>query len=268
MGVDLPVRVVLVALGLVWAVRARVGLTVVAVTAIFVGLAVAATFLNGLPLVRTVFAATFPWSLPYRHLTFASIGLALIGGAGCVLLSRQWSALRARIPGVRPRRLAFRMGRLLVLTWLILSTFLLSFLLSIEAGGDVSFTADDAAAMAWMRAHVQPGEVVVNDTYADAGIWAPYKAGVAILFYRSFADPETVAQRQLVVDNVARLNQVPDAAAAACALGARYVYYGSANAAWQVRTFPTIEELRASTALEPVFEHGGATVFAVNLTCV
>jgi hypothetical protein len=267
LGVDLPVRVILLALGLFWAVRSRVGLTVVAVTALFVGLALVSTFFNGVPLVRTVFAATYPWSLPYRHLTFASIGFAMLGGAGCVLLIRYWAELRARLPGVRPRRLALRTGRLLVLTWLVLSTFLLGLFLSIEAGGDVSFTSDDAAAMAWMRAHVQPGEIVVNDTYADAGIWAPYKAGVAILFYRSSGDPATDEQRQLVVNNVARLEQNPEAAAAACALGARYVYYGAANAAWQERTFPPIEELQASAALEQVFQQGNATVFRINLNC-
>jgi hypothetical protein len=267
LGVDLPVRVVLIALGLIWALRSRVGLTLVAVTAIFVGLAFVATFLNGVPLVRTVFAATYPWSLPYRHLTFASIGLALIGGAGCVWLMRHWPAVYARIPGVTPRRLAQRMSRLLVITWVILSTFLLTFFLSIEAGGDVSFNSDDAAAMAWMRANVQPGEVVVNDTFADAGIWAPYKAGVEILFHRSFDDPATSAERQAVLENISRLDQVPEARAAVCALGARYVYSGAANAAWQARTFPPIEELQASIALEQVFQQGRATVFKIRLTC-
>jgi hypothetical protein len=267
MGIDLPVRVVLVGIGLIWAVRSRIGLTLVAVTAIFVGLAVVATFLNGVPLVRTVFAATYPWSLPYRHLTFASIGLALIGGAGCVWLIRRWPAVYARIPGVRPRRLVLRMSRLLVITWLILSTFLLTYFLSIEAGGDLSFNADDAAAMAWMRANVQPGEAVVNDTYADAGIWAPYKAGVAILFHRSYDDQATAPERQLVLANISRLEQVPAAQAAACAVGARYVYSGAVNAAWQVRTFPPVQELQASAALEQVFQQGKATVFKIRLSC-
>jgi hypothetical protein len=267
LGVDLPIRVALVALGLVWALRSRVGLTVVATTLIFIGLATIASLFNGVPLVRTIFAATYPWSLPWRHLTFASVGLALIGGAGGVWLIQGWGSFRARLPGVRPKRLAFRLGRLLVITWVIVSTCLLTLLLSIEAGGDVSFTADDAAAMTWMREHVQPGEVVVNDTFADAGIWAPYKAGVAILFYRSVADPATADERQLVLQNVARLDQVPEAAAAACELHARYVFYGAANAGWQVRTFPPIEELRRSTALEEVFNSGKSSVFRTTLNC-
>jgi uncharacterized protein DUF6541 len=66
---------------------------------------------------------------------------------------------------------------------------------------------------------------------------------------------------------VATLDQVPEAAAAACALGARYVYYGAANAAWQVRSFPPIEVMRQSPALETVFEQGKATVFRITLSC-
>jgi hypothetical protein len=267
--VDFPVRIVLVGFGLVWAVRARVGFTVIAITCLFVLLAVVATVFNGLPLVRSVFAATYPWSLPYRHLTFASLGFALTGGAGSVLLADSWISLRWRLAGARPRRIMLRLGRLLVVAWLIVATWLLTFFLSIEAGGDVSFTADDAAAMAWMRSHVAASDVVVNDTFADAGIWAPYKAGVRILFYRSASDPDPTRaqQAQLVLDNVARLDQVPEAAAAACVLDARYVYYGAANAAWQVRSFPVVETMRASKALEPVFEQGKATVFRINLSC-
>jgi len=267
LGVDFPVRIVLVVLGVAWAIRLRVGLTVVAITAIFVALAVIATLFNGLPIVRSVFAATYPWSLPYRHLTFASIGFALIGGGGSVVLGSMWSDLRARARGVRSRRLLLRLGRLLVVTWALISTSLLALLLSIEAGGDVSFTSDDAAAMGWLRAHVSASDVVVNDTFADAGIWAPYKAGVRILFYRSTDDAATRAARQLVLENVGRLDEVPSAAAAACALHADYVYYGAANAAWQVRSFPPLEELRRSAGLEAVFEEGGATVFRINLTC-
>ena len=269
LGVDFPVRIVLVGFGLVWAVRARVGFTVIAITCLFVLLAVVATVFNGLPLVRSVFAATYPWSLPYRHLTFASLGFALTGGAGSVLLADSWISLRWRLAGARPRRIMLRLGRLLVVAWLIVATWLLTFFLSIEAGGDVSFTADDAAAMAWMRSHVAASDVVVNDTFADAGIWAPYKAGVRILFYRSASDPDPTRaqQAQLVLDNVARLDQVPEAAAAACVLDARYVYYGAANAAWQVRSFPVVETMRASKALEPVFEQGKATVFRINLSC-
>lgn len=267
LGVDFPIRIVLVVLGLVAAFRWRVGRSVVAITAIFVALAVVATLFNGVPLVRAVFSATYPWSLPYRHLTFASIGLALIGGAGGVWLMQLWARWRGSLRGVRPRRLLLRLGRLLVVTWALVATWLLTFLLSIEAGGDISFTADDAAAMEWMRANVAPDAVVVNDTFADAGIWAPYKAGVQILVHRSGDDPAVETQRELVLGNIARLEEVPEAKGAACALRARYVYYGAANAAWQERGFPPMDELRRSQALEVVFEQGRATVFRIVLNC-
>jgi len=118
-----------------------------------------------------------------------------------------------------------------------------------------------------MRANVSPSDVVVNDTFADAGIWAPYKADVRILVHRSFDDAAAADARALVLANVGRLDQVPAAAQAACALRARYVYYGAANAAWQVRTFPPLEELRASAALQTAYEAGKATVFRVRLNC-
>jgi hypothetical protein len=114
---------------------------------------------------------------------------------------------------------------------------------------------------------VAPDDGVVNDTFADAGIWAPYKAGVRILFYRSAEDAATAEQRQLVLENVAHLEQNPAAAAAACALNARYVYDGAANSGWQKRTFPPIEELRGSAALREVFAAGDAAVFAINVGC-
>ncbi len=191
----------------------------------------------------------------------------MIAGGGCVLVVGWWSRLVDRVRGEAAHRRLTRVGRLLVVAWVGLSCWALIVLLGIEAGSDMSFTSDDAAAMAWMRSNVGPGEVVVNDTFADAGIWAPYKAGVQILFYRSVDDAATADERQLVLDNVANLDQNSAAAAAACALNARYVYYGAANTAWQVRAFPAIEELRDSPALQQVFEQGNAAVFAIKPDC-
>jgi hypothetical protein len=171
------------------------------------------------------------------------------------------------VQGVAAHRRLDRIGRLLVITWLVLATWALEIFLSIEAGGDVSFTSDDAVAMAWMRQNLEQGAILVNDGFADAGIWAPYKAGVPILIYRSVIDLATYDSRELIFENVASLDQNQDAAAAACALNARYVYHGAANAAWQVRSFPPVEVLRASPALEEVFSKGEAVVFRVRLPC-
>jgi hypothetical protein len=239
----------------------------VAITSVFVAMAVITTLFNSVPVVRTVFAATYPWSLPYRHLTFASIGLAMLAGAGFVFVGSRWSTWLVRVRGEMARRRLSRIGRLLVVTWLVLSCWAIIVLLGIEADRVGSMTGDDTAAMGWLQANVRPGEVVVNDTYADAGIWAPYKAGVEIMFYRSVSDPSTLDARQLVLDNVASLDQNPAAATAACALNARYVYYGAANTAWQSRAFPPLENLRNSAALAEVFAHGYAAVFAIKSAC-
>jgi hypothetical protein len=87
------------------------------------------------------------------------------------------------------------------------------------------------------------------------------------MFYRSVDDPATAGQRQLVLLNIDRLEQNPEAAAAACALNARYVYYGAANTAWQARAFPPIEVMRASGALQEVFGQGQAAVFRIQMPC-
>ena len=50
-----------------------------------------------------------------------------------------------------------------------------------------SFVDDDARAMAWLRENVAPGTVVVNDGFADAGVWVPFKTGAAVLLPRSLA---------------------------------------------------------------------------------
>jgi hypothetical protein len=214
-----------------------------------------------------VFSATYPWSLPYRHLTFASTLLALLAGGGAALGIGWWNRLLTRVRGVAAHRRLNRVGRLLGITWLVLATWALTNFLSFEAGGDVSFTSDDAAAMAWMRQNVSSDAVVVNDTFADAGIWAPYKAGVRILVYRGIDDPATSEQRALVVANVAHLEKEPAPRAVACTFNAGYVYRGAANAAWQVRSFPPLEELRSASALDEVFALGQAAVFRIVLPC-
>jgi hypothetical protein len=128
-----------------------------------------------------------------------------------------------------------------------------------------SFSPDDAVAMAWLRQHVGPGEVVANDAFADAGIWAPYKAGVAIIRYESFSDQSTDSDRRLVEANVAELDRDREAAAAACRLNVRYVFHGAQNSSWHERRFPPLEVLGASAGLEEVFTSGDAAVFRTRL---
>src|SRR5438128_1963373 len=264
LGVDLPVRVVLLVAGAIWAFRQRTGRALVAASAVFAALAVVSSFLNFLPPVRFVYAATFPWSLPCRQMAFASVPLALLAGGGAIGLGGAWSGLLARLRGATRRRTQ-RVGRLLVASWLLLTTWALTAFLAIPRESTASFSDDDAAAMAWLRQHAAADDVVANDRFADAGIWAPYKAGVRIVEYRAFNDPSTAAQRALVLDNVGALDGKPEAAAAACELHVRYVYHGAQNSAWQPRQFPPLDELRGSAALEEVFSSGEAVVFRTRL---
>ncbi|MBV9329464.1 MAG: hypothetical protein JO352_37655 [Chloroflexi bacterium] len=184
-----------------------------------------------------------------------------------MLLAGSWSALLGRVRNVKAHRRIRRLGTVVVSTWLVLSCWALIVLLGMQVNAYQSFTTDDAAAMAWMRSNVGPSDVVVNDTYADAGVWAPYKAGVQILLPRAFYDPDTHADRLLVVANVADLESNPSAAAAACGFHARYVYYGAANSKWISRVFPSVEELQSSSGLQQVFQEGKAAVFAIKLAC-
>jgi hypothetical protein len=268
LGVDLPIRVVLVVLGTIWAFRQGMARGMVAVTAVFFVLAVASTFLNGIPLVHQFFAATYPWSVPYRFFTFAAVPLAVIGGGGCVWLVTTWGSWLGRVRGAIARRRLGRVARVLVVTWVLLSTWALIAFLSISAEVETSFTNDDDAAMAWLRQHAEPGGVLASDPFADAGIWAPYKAGVPILIYRTVSDPATAAQRDLVLANIGRLEQEPAAAAAACALNVRYVYDGAAKSAWQqVHAFPPLDQLRAAPGLQEVFSQGDTVVFRTRQSC-
>jgi hypothetical protein len=119
---------------------------------------VAASFLNSVPLVRQVYATTYPWSLPYRHLTFAAVVLAVIGGGGFVYAGEMWGRLLGRLVGrPRLRRRVVRVGHVLVATWLVLTVWAVTVFLAIPRGLLGGFVADDAAAMEWLRAHVPPG---------------------------------------------------------------------------------------------------------------
>jgi hypothetical protein len=126
----------------------------------------------------------------------------------------------------------------------------------------VGYTPDDALAMAWLRSTAAPGSVILNDGYADAGIWAPYKAGLPIVLTRS-ASAEEFSRGTLLIANVVRLDQVREA----CAAHVEYVYRGARASAWDARRFPPLSELRASPALEEVFSSGEAVVFTPRLDC-
>jgi hypothetical protein len=121
--------------------------------------------------------------------------------------------------------------------------------------------------MSWLRANAPPGAILANDGFADAGIWAPYKAGVKILSPRVERDPVTANARALVGTNLLHLDETPQAAEAACALGVKYLYHGAKPSGWDVRAFPMLENLSVAPAVQEVFHQGDAVVFATRLRC-
>ena len=159
-----------------------------------------------------------------------------------------------------------RMGRVLVATWGVLSFAGLVYSLNFPARMVDGYSADDVVAVQWLRTNVPPGEVVVNDGFADAGVWAPFKAGVRIVLPRILNDG-SLSARTLVVEHIGQLDRNPEAARVACAFGVRFVYYGAKVGEWDTRRFPPLEELRASAALEEVFSNGGAVIFRVRQAC-
>jgi hypothetical protein len=273
LGIDLPIRLALVAVGFWWAFRRRTGRSLVAVGLVFLGVTLVFTGLNTLLTVRQVYAATFPWGMHYRMLMLVAIAQALLSAAGFIALRRlilerlgAWPAWTAAPQPTWARRVR-RLGRMLVLTWGVLSLAALTYALTIPTRLVDGYSAeDDAVAMRWLRANVRPDQMVVNDGFADAGVWAPYKAGVAIVLPRIVTD-NSLEARMLVVRNIGQLDRVPEAMQAACALGVGYVYVGAKVSEWDVRRFPPRVELRNSGTLEEVFVSGGAVVFRVLLDC-
>jgi hypothetical protein len=249
-------RIVLVPLGTWWVVRQRAGRVALAWAALFVVLAEVLPTPTS-PLLRTLYAVTFPWSQEYRLMYVAVLALTLVEGAGVVALVQ----LLGR-PAV-PRRVR----RLVVVAsgaTLVVSAVGLMALVRVAAETTNTFGPEDMAAMDWLRQRAEPGSLVANDGSADAGIWAPFKAGLPVLKPRvQPPDPRI----ELILSNIGQLESVPEARAAACTLGVRYVYVGAHGTRWEVRHFPPTDVLRRSTALEEAFSYGEAVVFATRLGC-
>ena len=260
--IDFPVRAALLVAG-ARAPRMRVAL---AGWAVFAGLYLAVTFLD-LPAVRWLFVVTFPWLVQHRPPQLVVLFASLLVGTGLVV-STSWSlSLRARL-AAHPnafRRLA-AIGAAVVLFVAEGSAVSIFKTLQAVIVDQNVYLSDDRAAMAWLRQHAQPGEMLVNDRASDAGIWAPYKAGMPVLLPRSAPGP-LQDERAPVLTNVLSLSQSTGSAATACALHADYLYRGS-------RTVPVDRPLALDRAaleeaadLEQVFASGDATVFRIHLPC-
>jgi hypothetical protein len=266
--VDLPVRVALVGVGVVrvWPHRRQRALIVLLV--VFVALVAAFRYIDS-GLVRTVFALTLPWGVDDRLLMTVPLLAAPLGGIGAVAVARRVreSSTRetSRAGFVTWRRTA-RWLRALAIAGVIASTFLVAEKFLLQTNGVVTYTLNDGAAFTWLRDHAQPGDTLMNDGAADAGVWEPYKGHMPIALPRTNALAPDSPER-LVRANVGRLEKRLDAQQAACALHIRYVYRGEANSPSEVREFPSLEQLRASSALQEVFSRGEAAIFRTELTC-
>jgi hypothetical protein len=260
--IDLPVRAVLLAVGS----RGRHMRVVVAAWAMFSGVLFGVSFLDVAP-VRWLYVVTFPWLIHHRPpqmvVVFASV---LIASGLATVVGWMWS-LRPRLA---PHPHAWR--RLAVLGGIVLAFFAEGSAISIyKTLNEVIFeqnvySPDDRAAMAWLRQHAQAGEMLVNDQAADAGIWAPYKAGVAILLPRSVSGP-AFAERLPVLTHVLDLSSAPDAQTEACALHVAYVYSGSKPVSGDDHLLPNRTALEHAPDLEEVFSSGQAAVFRLHLAC-
>ena len=268
---DLAVRMALLAVGTVWVWRDRRGRWLVAVTAVFVLLTVASTNVHGAGMDWLV-SHTYPWSLKSRLVYVPVIGMNLLEACGLyTVLAGLLRARGGRLLGLDMRRPAL---------WRRTATAAAILLFAVGWGSVIStgkyltewgadaqtFTPADQAAMAWLRQHASAGETVVTDGAGDAGVWLPFKAGVAIVRPRS-ASGADASQGDRLIAHVAELATHPDLARVACALRARYVYVGARHAYYVDRLLPSMDVLVRAAALAPAFEAGGAAVFRLTVPC-
>jgi uncharacterized protein DUF6541 len=259
---DLPVRIALIALGL-YTLRGRV---IGGLWGTFVVLLLVNDVVNA-PLVAKLFTVTYPWLDHDRPRQVAVVFASLLCAGGVFVCLQYLLQLRVRL-AAHPA------------TWrrLAMACALVAFFFAEGSGVSIYkrvvqgvleqnvYTADDAAAMAWLHAHVQADEVVANDLAGDAGIWAPYKADVQILLPRSAAG-SVVDTREPVLQNLLSLNDAPAAERTACALHVDYLFHGAAPQAFDERLFPDRSALEEAPDLQEVFAAGEAAVFRIQLPC-
>jgi hypothetical protein len=231
----------------------RTGRVLIVIGVLFLGLALAIQ--AQLPLVQRLYTMTFPWGQNYRLLMLTSICAGLLSGLGLVELTRWLRGLR--------HQGAWRIGVGLAIASAQLTAVLLCLSFSTVSHYYVTLAPDDQMAFYWLHDHLQAGDIVANDEGADAGIWAPYKAGAEILSPHALKVDRPEARAQ-VSAAIGHLDDEPDAWSTACDLGVRYVYVGAKGTMFKEREFPTAAELRQSNALSEVFSSGDAAVFELR----
>jgi hypothetical protein len=263
--IDLPLRAILLAIGVGTGIGGR-GMRAVVAWGVFTAVLFAVSFLDLAP-IRWLFVVTFPWLIHHRPPQMVVLFASLLIASGLLTTIGWVGSWRARL-ALHPR--AWR--RLAVVCGVLLGFFAEGSAVSIYKTLDQviveqnSYSPDDGAAMAWLKQHAQPGEMIANDQAADAGIWAPYKAGLAILLPRSSTGLE-IAGRTPILTNLVDLRSVPGAQAEACALHVGYVYAGARPLPDDQHLIPSRAALAGSSDLEEVFSSGDAVVFRLHLDC-
>ena len=261
-ALDVPLRATLIALGLRMP-RLRL---VAALWATFLGLLLLVDLVD-LPFVKHVFVVTYPWLADGRPRQVVAVFASLLAAGGIwqgVAYLRNLRTTLERHPNAW-RRLAAACA-LMVFFFGEGSAVATFKRLSQGVAEQNVYFADDAAAMAWLRQHARPGDVLANDLAGDAGIWAPYKAGVPILLPRS-ASGAVVDERKPILERVLDLNADPEVAADACALHVSYLFHSAPPVAFDERLFPDRAALEQAPDLEQVFTSGDAAIFRIRLPC-
>jgi hypothetical protein len=230
---------------------------------VFGGLLFAVSFLDVAP-VRTLYVVTFPWLVHHRPPQMVVLFTSLLVGGGLFGLFGRFWALRPRFSAAAWRRLAI-VGGALLLFFAEGSAVSIFKTLNQVIGDQNVYSADDRAAMAWLRQNASSQELVINDAATDAGIWAPYKAGVPILLPRSAPVEEGRGQ---ILSHVTNLEQNQAITERACALHADYVYQGSRSVPDDTPLLPDRATLERAPGLEEVFASGEAAIFRVKLPCL
>jgi hypothetical protein len=252
--IDAPLRLFLVLVGGAAVFRARTGRLLVPLGLTFVALAMLFRALHS-PAVDRLYALIFPWGQDYRLLMIAAICASLLGGSGLLAVAG-WAS--------RQRRGLSSPRALLVPAVLAQVTMaLMGVRFSAEFAYYLTYSRDDEAALSWLAQHIRSDELLVNDGSADAGIWAPYKAGASILLPRVLPVPDA-PRRQQVLGEIADVQNSPEGLVDACGLGARYIYVGAAGTLYDQRQLPAPATLQQSPALDEVFSHGAAAVFRLR----
>jgi len=260
--IDLPLRAVLLYIG----ARQRQLRLALFAWLTFGALLFAVSFVDAQP-IRSLYVVTFPWLVHHRPPQMVVLFTSLLVGGGLWVAVRWFCALRPLLVG-RPaawRRLAIVCGALLLFMAEGSAVSIFKTLNQVIADQNV-YSADDRAAMSWLSQHATPGEMVINDAATDAGIWAPYKAGLAILLPRSAPGP-LQEDRGPILSHVVDLNQSPSLAAKVCALHADYIYEGSRSVPDDPPLLPDRATLERTRGLQEVFASGEAAVFRVEVPC-